>query len=99
MPESQSKLSCTRSQLSSRPLFLPCLGSAYMLLTGPLEFLAYRRVSHQRDLNYAMAEKQTALVESRDGSSNDEDFTWTEEEEKALVRRSVPTHAWRCGNC
>ncbi|KAK0656875.1 alternative sulfate transporter [Cercophora newfieldiana] len=34
-----------------------------------------------------MAEKQTALVESRDGSSDDEDFTWTEEEEKALVRR------------
>jgi hypothetical protein len=36
-----------------------------------------------------MAEKHASLVESRDGSSEDEDFTWTEDEEKALVRRFV----------
>lgn len=35
-----------------------------------------------------MAEKQVALsVESKDSNSDDEGFTWTEEEEKALVRR------------
>jgi hypothetical protein len=34
-----------------------------------------------------MSQNQTALVESRDASSDEEDFTWTEEEEKALVRR------------
>jgi hypothetical protein len=60
-----------------------------MLVTDPLEYLAYRGVTHQQDLNCTMAEKQTTLVESRDGSSDDEEFTWTEEEEKALVRRSV----------
>lgn len=63
-----------------------------MLVTDPSEFLAYRGVIEQhKEDSTRMAEKQTALMESRDGSSDDEEFTWTEEEEKALVRRLVPT--------
>jgi hypothetical protein len=35
-----------------------------------------------------MAEKHvTSSVESKGSSSDEEEFTWTEEEEKALVRR------------
>jgi len=35
-----------------------------------------------------MADKQIALsVESKDSNSDVEEFTWTEKEEKALVRR------------
>jgi len=58
-----------------------------MLVADPLEFLAYLGVIQQHKSEIGMAEKQTTLVESRDGSSDEEEFTWTEEEEKALVRR------------
>lgn len=60
---------------------------AHMLVADPLEFLAYLGVIQQHKSEIGMAEKQKTLVESRDGSSDEEEFTWTEEEEKALVRR------------
>jgi hypothetical protein len=86
MPDLKSEAPPLTFLFSSRPL--ECLKSAHVHYRSP-GIPAYLGVTHQQLPNYTMAEKQTALVENRDGSSDDEDFTWTEEEEKALVRRLV----------